>query len=200
MLLVAFGMVSPWFFGGGLWFCFVVHNTHSARVKPKKKKKKKKTNLWCRTLRSALALPALLCATLFALFSAVFPLWRADPATLADLAGRLFPFGRGLYEDMVPSVWCALSPVWKLKAQPPAVQRLVAAAATVAAAAVVAAGAFVRCVGIDLPFCDGACICLLVPSLLTRFMPPSAPGRIPAEFARGRWPSGIKPGSMARSL
>lgn len=31
---------------------------------------------------------------------------------------RLFPVGRGLYEDKVASIWCAVDPVLKMKAWP----------------------------------------------------------------------------------
>ena len=38
--------------------------------------------------------------------------------TLSDVFTRVFPVTRGLYEDKVATVWCALSPVFKLQVRP----------------------------------------------------------------------------------
>jgi alpha-1,3-glucosyltransferase len=40
-------------------------------------------------------------------------------ATLNDVFSRVFPVTRGLYEDKVATVWCALSPLLKLQVRPP---------------------------------------------------------------------------------
>ncbi|CUI14081.1 GPI-anchored surface protein, putative [Bodo saltans] len=43
--------------------------------------------------------------------------------TVGDVAQRVFPVGRGLYEDKVANVWCTISPILKL---PAVAQRIVA--------------------------------------------------------------------------
>jgi alpha-1,3-glucosyltransferase len=40
-------------------------------------------------------------------------------ATLSNVFSRVFPVARGLYEDKVATVWCALSPILKLQANYP---------------------------------------------------------------------------------
>lgn len=46
--------------------------------------------------------------------------------TLADVTSRVFPVGRGLYEDKVANVWCSASPVLKLPALAAALGRQLA--------------------------------------------------------------------------
>jgi hypothetical protein len=60
----------------------------------------------------------------------------APPLIAADVLTRMFPFGRGLYEDKVANVWCAISLVVKMPALIPDGPKLVrfCAASTVVAA------------------------------------------------------------------
>ncbi|KNE72798.1 hypothetical protein AMAG_20577 [Allomyces macrogynus ATCC 38327] len=51
----------------------------------------------------------------FALHLYPFRCARTLPADLGQLVHRIFPIARGLYEDKVANVWCALSPVLKLR-------------------------------------------------------------------------------------
>jgi alpha-1,3-glucosyltransferase len=60
---------------------------------------------------------ALLGAVAAATFAVLWAPWLAerDPAALAQIAARLLPWERGLFEDKVANFWCTLSPVLKLK-------------------------------------------------------------------------------------
>lgn len=44
----------------------------------------------------------------------ILALCLGPPLRASDVVSRMFPFQRGLYEDKVANVWCALSPVLKL--------------------------------------------------------------------------------------
>lgn len=41
--------------------------------------------------------------------------WLASPSDLLQVVHRIFPVARGLYEDKVANVWCALNVVIKLR-------------------------------------------------------------------------------------
>ncbi|KAI9032267.1 glycosyl transferase [Hyaloraphidium curvatum] len=53
--------------------------------------------------------------TVVATFALVLLPFLRDPAQLMQIVHRLFPVARGLYEDKVANVWCALSVVVKLR-------------------------------------------------------------------------------------
>ncbi|KAL1743172.1 glycosyltransferase family 57 protein [Schizophyllum fasciatum] len=66
---------------------------------------------------------ALVTSTTFAL---LFAPWISSPALLLDPITRIFPFGRGLFEDKVANFWCASNVVfrWRNWASAPVLIRL----------------------------------------------------------------------------
>ncbi|TRM64053.1 ALG6, ALG8 glycosyltransferase family-domain-containing protein [Schizophyllum amplum] len=66
---------------------------------------------------------ALVTSTTFAL---LFLPWLSPPTLLLDPLTRIFPFGRGLFEDKVANFWCATNVVvkWRRWANAPALIRL----------------------------------------------------------------------------
>eukprot|EP00727_Mastigamoeba_balamuthi_P012319 m51a1_g771 hypothetical protein (508) ;mRNA; r:576901-579065 len=59
---------------------------------------------------------ALLGVVVLSVFAMCWAPFLSDTATALQVVRRIFPVGRGIFEDKVANLWCALSPVVKLKA------------------------------------------------------------------------------------
>ncbi|KAI8323906.1 glucosyltransferase required for N-linked glycosylation pathway [Martensiomyces pterosporus] len=72
--------------------------------------------------------------TVVATFAALLLPWITSPAQLVQILIRVFPVARGLYEDKVANVWCAVNVAIKLRAifDPQFLLRLAAAATSLA--------------------------------------------------------------------
>nr|XP_039259687.1 dolichyl pyrophosphate Man9GlcNAc2 alpha-1,3-glucosyltransferase-like [Styela clava] len=62
--------------------------------------------------------------TVIATFALCWLPFLTSVQSVETVLGRLFPVGRGLYEDKVANVWCSISPVLKIKELVPANQAI----------------------------------------------------------------------------
>lgn len=53
--------------------------------------------------------------TVVSAFALLLLPWIGTPADLLQVVARVFPFARGLFEDKVANVWCAMNVIVKLR-------------------------------------------------------------------------------------